>query len=76
MLINYLKKSECISETTSYNIKKFVLPLGLLMFTTSLLLKYFATGSPVIDFTSGFLMGLSIVLNVAGTIISCRMKKA
>ena len=76
MLINYFKRSECISETTNHNIKRLVLPLGLLTFATSLLLKYFAGGSPVIDFTSGFLMGLSIVLNVAGTIITCRMKKA
>lgn len=74
MLINYLRKSDCISETTGNTLKKLVLPLGLIAFAVSLLLKHFAGGSPAIDFTSGFLMGLSIVLNVAGIIILKRWK--
>ena len=75
MLINYLKRSDCISDKTSNKLKKLVLPLGMLTLAVSLLMKHFAAGSAAIDFTSGFLTGLSIVINVTGIIIIARPRK-
>ncbi len=75
MLINYLKRSNYISETTSMGLKRLVLPLGMFTFSSSLLLTHFGGESAAVDFSSGFLMGLSIVLNVAGIIIARTLKK-
>lgn len=75
MLINYLKRKDYISDKTVKTIHKILLPLGLLCLSASLIISRYLAGSPGVDFIAGFLMGLSIVLNLAGLIIISRQRK-
>jgi len=40
------------------------LPVGLILLAASILMGKFLPSTPAIDFTEGFLIGLSLVLNV------------
>ena len=70
MLIKYLRKSERMSEKTYINLKKSVLPIGMFMLAAGIILNRFFSENGIGAFCSGFLIGLSIVMNIAGIIIN------
>ena len=69
MLISNLKKTNCLSNARFIKMKHFIIPIGLLMLASSILMNRFLPNSESLDFVSGFLMGLSMVINIAGIII-------
>jgi len=56
--------------------QKLALPIGIVMLAIALIMEKFLPSTPFFDFTEGFLMGLSIVLNVYYLVaVSRRMRK-
>lgn len=70
MLVKYLRKSDRISEKTFIQIKKSILPLGIILLAISLILHRFFPENGIIAFISGLLMSLSIVANIVGIVVS------
>ncbi len=70
MLFSYLYESGCISEKSLKRVKKSVLPVGMLALSIGLILPRFVTGNRVVDFFSGFCIGISIVFNILGIILN------
>jgi len=69
MLINNLKKTNRLSNDRFNKLKEFIIPIGLFMLASSILIKRFLPNTESLDFLSGFLLGLSMVINIAGIII-------
>ena len=70
MLVKYLRNSGRMSEKNEKVIRQIILPFGLLDFALGITLSRFFDGYKYIDFISGFLMGLSIVMITVGIIIT------
>jgi len=68
MLIQYLKKKQGISERNYKIIKGLIIATGMLSLSAGLILHRFFTGSPAVDFISGFFIGISIVANLLAVI--------
>lgn len=75
MLVKYLRKSDRISEKTFIKLKKSILPMGIFLLAISLILNRFFQENGIIAFISGLLMGLSIVANIVGIIVSKSLKQ-
>jgi len=69
MLINKLQKTNRLSNDRFNKLKQFIIPIGLLMLASSILINRFLPNTESLDFVSGFLMGLSMVINIAGILI-------
>lgn len=69
MLINKLQETNRLSNDRFNKLKQFIIPIGLLMLASSILINRFLPNTESFDFVSGFLMGLSLVINIAGILI-------
>lgn len=68
MLINYLRKNGCLSEERFNKLKLFIIPVGMITLASSIIINRFFNANGMLDFISGFLMGISIVANITGII--------
>jgi len=54
-----------LEEITKMRINKtLTMPIGLILLAISLIMNKFLPSNPLFDFIEGFMMGLSIVLNI------------
>jgi len=69
MLLNYLRKLDRISEKGYKRVKTIVLATGMITLAVGLIINRFTGDNGILAFFSGFLIGLSIVANIAGIIL-------
>lgn len=75
MLVNYLLKTNRLSEERYNKLKQLLIPIGMLTLVFSIVLSRFFAEYELIDFISGFLIGISMVANIAGIAVLSRNRK-
>lgn len=75
MFVNYLRRTNRISEERYDKLKHLLIPAGLFSLAVSLVLSRFFAEYEMADFFAGFFIGISIVANIAGLIFMSRIWK-
>lgn len=69
MLINDLIKTDNLQEKRVNKLKQYLIPIGMITLASSIIINRFLNENGMLDFVSGFLIGLSIVANLVGIIM-------
>lgn len=69
MLINYLKRNNRLSDENFAELKRWIIPIGLISMSGSIIMKKFLPETGILSFVEGLLLGISLVANISGIIL-------